>query len=694
MIQSCWSRIQKQLTSLWPFLPPVFLWLFLFKNFFLGHLKLIVDAHICFIYTNHYFNHLLRGVFPLWNPFNVWGRADDFGMRMIGEFNPFLYLIAVLRVMGVSFNNAYSLYLISYFFVGVLGFYLLSQRLFKRKIISYVAMLLFMFSNVSGLLFNDLLIVLILIPSIWFFYFLVSFTQEQKVHYFLGVVFSLMIIVTTYIPFHFLTVFLVFFICFSIIYYRLIGGIARSYFKFISSHLIVFIFGCVCFTISLVPGYFWFLESKAGEYYVAWRSAQADPLSLNIKLINLSGLIGPNSWDGLFSYLQTIDINQFYMPIFAFILFGLGAFVRVTRRLVLFLVCGVLIILISLADVTGIHEFLFDHIFFFKYFRNLHFLLWFAYPFFILFVSQQAHQVFLTLENKKSNKGLLIFAIFVGHMLFILFLLSKDSVVISSFLTLILSFVFFVMLITFKKFCKSSFGILFLLAVIILQPIEVFSRIAEKYKGHVFSYAKNPYTFEESKPNFEYVRPRRGTGLVERDTKGFGDVRDTHGFVDWGTFDFGLEGTHVLQTQHNDRKLQEYVRHKFVIYEEAPKEGDLKFTGGQFIKDTSESFSVKEFDINYIKFVSNFNSRKFLIYNDSYHSGWRAIVNGTPREISRSNIAFKGIWLEAGENSVYMHFRSHDRYYLFVGTFFTFLTIFSIILYLFWHETKIRHEKK
>ena len=87
------------------------LWLAVFiPAFYPGRLILFADALRHFIYTNYFLNNLSRGVFPMWDPFHAWGRPDDFAVRTIGEFNPFLNLIPLLDHLGLSFSPAYFIF--------------------------------------------------------------------------------------------------------------------------------------------------------------------------------------------------------------------------------------------------------------------------------------------------------------------------------------------------------------------------------------------------------------------------------------------------------------------------------------------------------------------------------------------------------------------------------------------------------
>ncbi|VAX36305.1 hypothetical protein MNBD_UNCLBAC01-2 [hydrothermal vent metagenome] len=134
------------------------------------------------------------------------------------------------------------LFLFIYYLIGNLGFYFLAQRLFKEKRLAYIAFILLMFSSMGAALFQQMQIFFLFTAGVWFFYFLVGFAQTMEKKYFLGITFSSMVLVTTYMPFHFLTIFLIFILFFSIFYLKEFGRILKRSGGFISKNKILTIF--------------------------------------------------------------------------------------------------------------------------------------------------------------------------------------------------------------------------------------------------------------------------------------------------------------------------------------------------------------------------------------------------------------------------------------------------------------------
>ena len=173
---------------------PFMIWSFCFRKFYPGVLVLEEDSIEYFDRIKYYFDNLIRGVYPLWDPFFGWGRPDILNVRMFDEFNPFIYLILLLNRIGISFSLAFFIFMITYFLFGLLGFYLLSKRIFQERRLAYLSLLLLMFSSLGATFFNSGAIILLFVPVTWFFYFFVAFTQTLRKEHFLGAVFACMII--------------------------------------------------------------------------------------------------------------------------------------------------------------------------------------------------------------------------------------------------------------------------------------------------------------------------------------------------------------------------------------------------------------------------------------------------------------------------------------------------------------------
>ena len=191
------------------FFLPVFsclLWIFSFRGFIFRKLRLIADAFPYYEHTKFFVDNLARGVLPLWDPTWRCGAPNEFFLRRMGEVNPVYLLMAIADKLGVNASGSYFVFLAGYFFLGIWGFYCLALYYFRDKRAAFVAALLLMFSTFSFNLFNSF-IILVFVPSVWFFFFLVSFAKAQERATFFGMIICLMLILTVYIPFYFVTLF-------------------------------------------------------------------------------------------------------------------------------------------------------------------------------------------------------------------------------------------------------------------------------------------------------------------------------------------------------------------------------------------------------------------------------------------------------------------------------------------------------
>lgn len=693
------------------FFVPAVLWIISFHNFYSGKIVLYSDVSRNFIYTNYFFNNLRRGIFPLWNPFYAWGRPDYFGQRQIGEFNPFLYISLMLNQAGMSFALSYFIYLICYFFIGVGGFYLLSKSLLKKKSAVYLSTWLFMFSSFGSNLFNDIHIINTVIPAIWFFYFWMEFTKQLKPRFFLGMTFSMMILAVTFIPFYFLCVWMIFLLMYGLIYPKDILKYLHNYFNFCLRHKWLTVFCIFSVAVSLYPAWQIYLDTQQGNFLCSWRGDElgVQAADLSWKMISQSSLAGPFSITGLFSFLHNLRAGSIYIPIFAYIILLFGVFVPLTRRLILLFLVGTTIVLISLGDATPLHHWLYDHLFFVRKFRNLHFLFWFAAPFFILFIAEQFQYLDSTLDqcNKRWAVG-----VTMAHLLFVIFLLEQDRPLVSSYIVVILSGIYFTLRIL-RILNHKNFELI-LLVLIVLQPYQVFYYLGKSSKGQVFDYSGDPYSLKESVPQFAYQRPSQETFVNRQKIVDFGgDIQDNSGFF---VEEFiGSPWVYSLHKNIDHRTLQDYVANKFIIYDQVEYDSDqpdvlnkmgpyfeqrknialvdsnefvrsssaVQDTQYRITKNEDKDFEVKSFDVNAVTINTNFSNEKFIVYNDSFHPAWILEIDGVNQKISRANSAFKGWWVQAGKHTIDLRFQSRFHQvipWFLLGYFFLYL---GMLLFVF-----------
>lgn len=705
------------------------LWFFSIKRFFTKDLLFAGDSAIYFMQIKNYLDSVARGVFPGWDPFYFWGRLNNLDVRFIGEYNPFLYIISLFRLLGFSFSLSYFIYLVICAYLGLLGFFLLAKRIFKDEVLAYLAFFLLMFSFMWATLFNDLAVVLIFNSSVWFFYFLVAFGQSPSKANFLGLTFSCMIIAITYIPFYFLTLFLLFLIFFPLLYGRHSVSSFQTVMNFIRRNKFLTLFCLVSLILSLLPGLMWFLSAGGDQYMVGPRHSNA--LSNNVASVSYftasAGGVVAFSIEKLFAHLNAMTFGDMYVPVFFYLILLMCLFVKISKKQVLFFAMGLSLVVISLTDLTPVHYFLFKYVFFFKYFRNLIYLAWMAVPLFILFAVEQFRLLCEWKTEGALRKISALILVIIVHLGFFLFLKEKGGMMITTIFSIAGSFLLFVLLLTGIIKIKTKGLALALLLVVALQPMEVFYYLSENCQKYMMDTSQLSRYF---KPEFIYVRPKETGELDFLDSGVLRDLEDTSGFPVWFRKIKKFTGTKYtwqLQKMIPESYLREYASHKFVIYDQIKhvgkelekKELASSLAGREnvaFVFDThkdilekysssipkfakyatqaSDSLRVEAFDYNFIRIKTNFAVEKFLVYNDSFHKGWQVFISGERKKIYRTNVAFKGIWVPKGENIIEFRFASPWKYafdWFLLIYFFAFL--FALFVVIMKEKNSFCHEK-
>ncbi len=695
------------------------LWLFAFKDFLSGKLRLIVDAVSYYDHIKFYIDNIGHGVYPLWDHFWQTGLPNEFFLRRIGAFNPFYFFIMILHKAGLPYVSSYLIFLSAYFFLGMSGFYLLAKRIFQDTTMALAAFLLLLFSSLGTLLFFNYIIFLFT-PIAWFFYFLLSFSQEPKKLYGLGITFTLMIILTTYIPFYFLTILLISLLCFILLYFRCLKTICLRYYQFLQKHKIFVSFCTFCLILSLLPGLFFYLEGQQNDIVLPMRHANSsseNTLSVDLAVIEggEQGIITRLQFDKLFPDFRKTGLELFHIPIFGYLLLLLGAFTALHKRNFFFLLCGVSLFLI-LSTEGPIYHFLYQHVFFFKYFRNSTNFLWiFLLPVFILFIVDQL-RAFLNIQTNTitTKYGLFLYLILV-HLAAFIFLHKLNNAIITSYAVIGFSFLFFVyhFFLASKLHQKAARYVpLFLFILTATQSMEVFHYINQ----NAFI-SKDSNRYDAPHENFTFTRWGESqkqdlTNTSEENTALIQKPSILYITTKWHN---------LLHNNINPNILDAYARHKFILYDDVQwinnditdlnhlqrllkEKKNLALISSpdfnkktitpiaeknhpktyQLITENSQQFQVLKFNPNAIKVKTHFDTQKFLVYNDNFHKDWKAFLNGKETPLWQANIAFKGVWLPAGENTVTFRYGTWWHYSLnyFLLGLFNFILFYLISLWM------------
>ncbi len=650
-----------------------FIWCYLFRGYLSGEFLLELDAKSYYENFKFFLDNLSRGVYPLWNPETFDGMPNDFFLRRIGEHNPFYYVMAIAMAEGVSFSFCYFSFLAGYFFLGIIGFYRLSILIFKDKDLALVASLLLMFSGFAGILFKSFLI-LLFVPMVWFFVFLLDFVRRQSRMAFLGMILTLMITSSTYIPFYFLTIFLSFLIFWGVVYRKDVKSVLKVFFEFMSTQRLLFGFSVVSLILALIPGVTFFWEVSRGDMVFPVRhlaSGNAHALTVNVQSSAHGGLPGGDVWQMLFGDWKNMTLGRIYVPLVTYILFLLGFFTRVTRLAILFVMWFTFMFLLCVYDAGPIYQWLYKYVFYFKYFRNFHFFIWLILiPLFILLSVEQL-KVFLA----QRGRGKLVQQYTPWKLIVISF-------------------------------------------VILAEPVWVFSSLHNNAPKRI-----DPYTYDKPYLDFSYLRKRKGSRKIWNADYEAGKRTVLKNPYKAQSIYFGTSHYNFLRSNVKDLVFYEYMRFKFLLYDAVEVIKDAPFdaahisfwidiqqriqqnlataqnrafvsAGEDFkfenvvnpaqhvlsVESPSEKFKVLDYNVNHIRLKTNFSTQKFLVFNDNYYKGWRAFINDQPVTIWRSNIAYKGISLPRGENVVLFRYGS-----IFVILFNYVLTfLIGFILFLMW----------
>lgn len=691
---------------------PFILWLFLYRNFFLQKYYLTGDERQYYSWVKYYMDNIVRGIYPLWNPFFAWGCQDDFDMRFIGEFNPFLYISVLFRFLGMSFYQSYIWYLVIYLFIGMIGFYLIARRLFRDSCWASLAMTFLLFSSLSVTNFGQQIIPLICIPGIWFVYFLMCFSQTGERKYLLGLTFVSMIIATTYMPFHFLAVLLPFLLFFSIFFIKDLPLIFKRWINSVKSHKVILILCLICVGLSFLPNTLWYIGTKDPQYVMLIERGYKTQVPL--VGISASSSASEASFEELFSDLDVGNTGFSNLPIFFYLILLLSIMNKGSRRQGVMFFAGFSVLLISFTDASFVFPFFYRHIFFFRFFRNYFFFMPLMMPFWALFAVEELR---LFLEHKPKtfwSKGMITIFLLCVHIGFGIFLYRLGDIIWTSYATVAASLVFFVLYFWGILKPKSLIVLVVLFLITVIQPYQVTS--------YIDFFSDRPIKdYGIQSPQFSFVRPWKGEGMNEG--HGFHHrekiMKDMSGFVQQGYF--GVEGSFFVHDKGDHAIWSKYVRNKFYLYDhvqvldeskmgvslkkteealrhnkniayifdkrqtEASREIDLETLGqAMIIEKSSDQFEILDFDLNDIKFRTKFDDSKFLVYNDSYHTAWKAYVNGKTARIFQANIAFKGIWLPAGENIVYFRYKGFwwEKMYIGLIAFFAAFLCFVVAVFI------------
>lgn len=619
-------------------------------GFLSGRVALSSDAQSYYEHTRFYLEQIGRGDFPLWDPYWGGGAPNDFFLRRIGPYNPLLLFPLLLKALGLRFMTAYLIFQAAYFFIGMSGFYLLANKLFNDRSAAFLSFLLLTFSALGTRMFDSYML-LITIPLIWFFYFLVSFFKSPHRARAAGLSLALMLLLTTYIPFFSLLIFIFFFGTYMMLFTGDISCRWSVLKDFIRKNKVFCLLCLVAVCISLVPGFTFFGDAGKGGIAIPGRHVNAEAkhaLAVEPQFLSPWSIMEEFFFSYYFTDLTRIAFAVVYVPLFTFLVLGIGVFSRLSRLFVLLFLWGLALLLFSMPIGFPLYNFFYQHFPFVKYFRNLHFLLWFAgLPIFVMLVGEAWRSLVDESRGKDSWK-LWIFA-GTAHYLAGLFIYWQGDALFSTYAALFLSFSVWCIFLSRLDSIKRWLMPVMLLAVCI-QPVEVFYHLALNYPQN------GSHSFYDNLDNkFSYITKPSSEGRVPaKIATDYSSLPGKPSIPYYAADVYKQLCEKVLLAD-----LEQYQQYKIYLYDHQPPEADLSGAfKGVPIKSENDQIRVLSYSVNQIRLKAKLPLPKFIVYNDVNYPGWRLTVNGKPQRLQTSNGAFKGFWLPAGESVAVLQFGS------------------------------------
>jgi hypothetical protein len=177
----------------------------------------------------------------------------------------------------------------------------------------------------------------------------------------MGLMLTLMVIASSYIPFFILLIFVCFLLACSLAARHWIMQGVRSILAFMREAPWAVMLYVLALLMTCVPSILWFQEAHSGQYVLMVERAEGagqDVAQVPLRAINEGGLATQASWQELFTDFNAVNNSTAYVPVLLFVLFLLSFLNRACRVGVVLLLTGIMIAWIAMANVTPVHAFL------------------------------------------------------------------------------------------------------------------------------------------------------------------------------------------------------------------------------------------------------------------------------------------------------------------------------------------------
>ncbi len=713
------------------------LWLFCFQDFLAGRVSITGDTVTNYAILKFYFNNLLVGNVPLWDPYVYNGRPFIY-IGSSGALNPFAYVMPILVMASADYYQAYIAFITGYYFLGILGFYLLSKKVLRSEPEALIGTLLLLFSGMGAMLFKQIFVVYLFVPCVWFFVFFLRFRSGFRRADFLGLVFTAMLLVISYLPFYFLTLFLAFSALSAAFYPAALGSFIKETVAFVFRYKWTAAFSLIALALICVPLVAFKAGDSGGSEFISPARHQGEKvgaadetsksgLQMSFAEVAYNGTLAERMKGGrLFSQLDNFGYfsdDFFYIPIFVCIVLVLSLVTPFCRKKTFLFLLTFLVFLLSMGAVTPVYRILYDHIGYFKFFRNLFFYMAYLIPLIILLAMMQLQSFRNQLISGHSARVLTVLHVIVIHALLFALLAWHGDILLSSYWTVGVSLLVFCLLAWGRP--KSAFLMLIcMIALALPEPVEVFKR-------HAFNSAEYNCVLPSKhvRPEFSYTRPSQDMSLrclLGCDISGYvfylhmSSFKDTSGaMVNFP--DLVSKDVFRFFTQIYRRDIFRFIQSKFWVYDrvepwqgiaelrsslksqdnavfvesEDPRLQDMKVRDPsdfpvhpQAVQGKTAELSVTHFGTNGIEFRTSFPVDKFLVYTEAFGSGWKIWIDGKEDILYKAQGGFKGILVPAGPHTVQLAYTTRAGAWIYL------LPLAAIFLVMIWLVVNFLSDRK
>jgi len=657
----------------------------------------------------------------------------------VGIFNPFWLLAWIMHGFGLSFGYAFLLSITFYYLLGQFAFYLLAKEILRDRTTAYLAFLLFFFSSFSSQVYTQYHTTLIFVPAVWFFYFGIRLIKTWRPAFLLGTGCALIIILTSYLPFYFVTVFMFLALPAAIIYHQDIPPFIRNFKKFLKTYPVAVALSGLAVLLALTPGYLAYRDTAQKKIVAPFRQSGSSATTLekgvvfdNYKNFTDGSVTSRMSFPELYSdYDQVIFGNDgyFYVSFFALLLFLLGIMNPLSKKIAVLFIFSFLLLMLTLENTTPFHFWLFTAIPFFKIMRNMHFFLPFLTAAFILLCTEHLRVFLNNLPTARKQRHFTFSWILFVHAAAFLFLIKQPLVPAVSLVTLVLSLLLFSFLTYRRNPLPPKILLAAVCAVALLHPLQVLGTYLSRknFDPQMHACLNAPQKKAEfSFRRYEENHPIQWYSAFMIDAPVLEEHRDS--FSSFWSF--------ALNKNLSARTVKAFTANKFYLYSRLdllpehdtpwekiyyamdsfsdialvnvpdpgnPPEGlrrlhksILPGNRAVIIGPDSAGLQVTGFTVNSLEFKTDLARDLFLVYTDSFDTDWKAFINGKPAAIYRAQGAFKGLVLPAGKNTVMLKFDPAFGAWFYLGLIIFFYAFFGISVFVFLSRKtkKPRHEKK